>query len=727
MKEKAASLVQAAEKADPTGSIAGFLRTIEWNVAAEPVTQQKPQSWLRLQTEAWERVRGLIGGSDASGAYDDDTDADGDATGSSADNEDEVPDQAFQILQLIRTIYDISMQQGDNSVGGGGGGGEDGGGDGDAALTAGRGPRFAVTPAAFVSHKLNSKLRQQLRDPLLLASDALPSWCEELTTSCPVLFPLETRQLFFACTAFGVSRTIAWLQKDRDAGTSATAAGRLEFQVGRLTSERVFVPRGEQLLDWAFNVFRVHAARKSVLDVEFQGEQGTGLGPTLEFYNLVAQDMQRKDLCMWTCSDSLLPTGSSLEEEGAEGTGSVKSHPGGRGPVARQDSNDDSRPPDFYVVHQHGLFPAALPRRAESFHDVLERFHFLGTFLAKSLQDSRLIALPLSLSMFKVLCGHALSLQDLLEILPEKASFLIELQDLVARKSAIDASVGLAEPEERARRYAELMLGGSKKKAAGAAMASGDTEADGGGKANAAAAAAAEEINGEHDTRYRLEDLDLSFVYQPTSHVYGYPVVTVDGFSERLHELRPGGALEQVTMENAEEYIQLTVEFVLGSGIAAQLESLRAGFREVFPIEKLAVFTPHELQRIMCGEQGVAWDMASLKKYTEPKHGYTRESVGFLQFLEVLDEFDDRERKRFLNFATGCPSLPPGGLANLYPRLTVVRKTVEDDGGNSGNNDATYPSVNTCHHYVKLPEYSSKEVLRERLLVATTTQGFFLT
>lgn len=33
---------------------------------------------------------------------------------------------------------------------------------------------------------------------------------------CPFLFPFETRQLFFGCTAFGVSRTIVWLQAQRD-------------------------------------------------------------------------------------------------------------------------------------------------------------------------------------------------------------------------------------------------------------------------------------------------------------------------------------------------------------------------------------------------------------------------------------------------------------------------------------------------------------------------------
>jgi E3 ubiquitin-protein ligase HECTD1 len=47
-----------------------------------------------------------------------------------------------------------------------------------------------------------------------------------------VLFSLETRQLFFSCTAFGVSRTIAWIQKERDAALAATgtsAAGEVEL------------------------------------------------------------------------------------------------------------------------------------------------------------------------------------------------------------------------------------------------------------------------------------------------------------------------------------------------------------------------------------------------------------------------------------------------------------------------------------------------------------------
>lgn len=39
--------------------------------------------------------------------------------------------------------------------------------------------------------------------------------------------------------------------------------------------------------------------------VEFKDEEGTGLGPTLEFFTLVAAELQRKDLRLWLCNDDI--------------------------------------------------------------------------------------------------------------------------------------------------------------------------------------------------------------------------------------------------------------------------------------------------------------------------------------------------------------------------------------------------------------------------------------
>lgn len=92
-------------------------------------------------------------------------------------------------------------------------------------------------------------------------------------------------------------------------------------------------------------------------------------------------------------------------------------------------------------------------------------------------------------------------------------------------------------------------------------------------------------------------------------------------------------------------------------------------------------------------------------------------SPTFLRFVSVLVGLNGEERKAFVQFVTGCPSLPPGGLGNLHPKLTIVRKVgrYEDEG---------YPSVNTCVHYLKLPEYSSEDILYQRLMAATKERGF---
>ena len=61
--------------------------------------------------------------------------------------------------------------------------------------------------------------------------------------------------------------------------------------------------------------------------------------------------------------------------------------------------------------------------------------------------------------------------------------------------------------------------------------------------------------------------------------------------------------------------------------------------------------------------------------------------------------------------------------ASAVPRLTIVQKRPE--GGNSP--DSYLPSVMTCANYLKLPDYSTKDVMRERLVTAIHEgQGCFL-
>ncbi|XP_076389583.1 ubiquitin fusion-degradation 4-like isoform X8 [Megachile rotundata] len=559
-----------------------------------------------------------------------------------------------------------------------------------------------VQPEDFTSKKITNKIVQQIQDPLALAAGALPNWCEELARSCPFLLPFETRRLYFSCTAFGASRSIVWLQTQRDAvlerqrtpGLSPRRDDIHEFRVGRLKHERVSVPRGEKLLDWAEQVMKVHASRKSILEVEFIGEEGTGLGPTLEFFALVAAELQRKDLGLWLCDDEETP-----ETE--------QSHVSG----------EQIRPAGYYVTRPSGLFPAPLPQDSTVCDRAVRYFWFLGVFLAKVLQDNRLVDLPLSRPFLKLMC-HGDTTNNVNEkiglsgITQESmsssmsSSFISEEGEADVTYSSLEPPPwysGLLDIEDLV--LVDPVRGEFLREIQNSITKRDRTLSD---SHNTTDEETSLNITHPSGMSVPIEDLALTMTYSPSSKVFGYDHV----------ELMEGSAETLVTMQNAKEYAEMTINYCLDRGISRQLESFKSGFSKVFPMEKLHAFSPEEVRAMLCGEQNPQWTREDLLNYTEPKLGYTRESPGFQRFVNVLLSLTGPERKAFLQFATGCSALPPGGLCNLHPRLTVVRKV---DAGSGG-----YPSVNTCVHYLKLPEYPTEEILKERLLAATRERGFHL-
>ncbi|XP_065854953.1 E3 ubiquitin-protein ligase UPL4 [Euphorbia lathyris] len=176
---------------------------------------------------------------------------------------------------------------------------------------------------------------------------------------------------------------------------------------------------------------------------------------------------------------------------------------------------------------------------------------------------------------------------------------------------------------------------------------------------------------------------------------------------------------KMVNMDNLEEYVSLVVDATLHAGISRQVEAFMSGFNLVFPVKHLKIFTEEELERLLCGERDfLAFN--ELLDHVKFDHGYTVSSPPITNLLEIMQEFNQEQRRAFLQFVTGAPRLPPGGLASLNPKLTIVRKHC------SNCPDADLPSVMTCANYLKLPPYSSKERMKEKLLFAITEgQGSF--
>eukprot|EP00250_Pteridium_aquilinum_P022187 c25318_g3_i1 orf=376-6123(+) len=538
-------------------------------------------------------------------------------------------------------------------------------------------PTRLVSQEEFLSSKLTPKLTRQMQDALALCSGGLPGWCSQLTKACPFLFPFETRRQYFYSTAFGLSRALQRLQQQQNAD-NPTASNERELRIGRLQRQKVRVSRN-RILDSAAKVMELYSGHKAVLEVEYFGEVGTGLGPTLEFYTLLSHDLQKASLEMWR-TGAAANTVDGIAQGGDVDMQDADSQSLDETTGLSQGGEDGLHEDGDYVHAPHGLFPRPWSPTSDGsagtkYAKVLEHFRLLGRTMGKALQDGRLLDLPLSTGFYKLMLGQELDLHDIQFVDPELGATLQEMQNLVRRKKFLESS---ADGNTQALRFRDA----------------------------------------------KIEDLCLDF--------------TLPGYPD--YELKPDGKNIGVNMESLEEYIALVVDCTLRAGIAPQMDAFRSGFNEVFQVSSLQIFNEEELDYLLCGCREV-WTAETLVDHIKFDHGYTAASLPIRNLLEIMGEFTPEQQRAFLRFVTGAPRLPTGGLAALNPKLTIVRKHPTGVSGRTavlGSTppgasalgtplaDGDLPSVMTCANYLKLPPYSCKEVMREKLLFAISEgQGSF--
>uniref|UniRef100_A0A803T594 E3 ubiquitin-protein ligase n=1 Tax=Anolis carolinensis TaxID=28377 RepID=A0A803T594_ANOCA len=441
----------------------------------------------------------------------------------------------------------------------------------------------------------------------------------KLGKSCPFFFPFDTRQMLFYVTAFDRDRA---MQRLLDTNPEINQSDSQDSRVApRLDRKKRTVNR-EELLKQAESVMQDLGSSRAMLEIQYENEVGTGLGPTLEFYALVSQELQRADLGLWRGEEVTLanPKGS---QEGTK-----------------------------YIHNLQGLFALPFGRTAKPAHiaKVKMKFRFLGKLMAKAIMDFRLVDLPLGLPFYKWMLRQETSLtsHDLFNIDPVVARSVYHLEEIVRQKKSLEHDK--SQTKESLQYALETLT-----------------------------------MNG-----CSVEDLGLDFTLP------GFPNI----------ELKKGGKDLPVTIHNLEEYLRLVIFWALNEGVSRQFDSFRDGFESVFPLSHLQYFYPEELDQLLCGSKTDTWDAKTLMECCRDC------SFGFL--FEILSSFDSEQQRLFLQFVTGSPRLPVGGFRSLNPPLTIVRKTFES----TENPDDFLPSVMTCVNYLKLPDYSSIEIMREKLLIA---------
>ncbi|XP_013111549.2 E3 ubiquitin-protein ligase TRIP12 isoform X2 [Stomoxys calcitrans] len=621
-----------------------------------------------------------------------------------------------------------------------------------------------IQQSEFVHPKITAKANRQLQDPLVIMTGNLPQWLPQIGMACPFLFPFETRHLLFYATSFDRDRA---LQRLLDTTPDLNSAESSERVAPRLDRRKRAISR-QEVLKQAEHLIQDFGHSKALLEIQYENEVGTGLGPTLEFYALVSAELQRSDLGLWNGSDSykqnsanivdvVKSTSATLHIEESQDTNtqtsdtattqttpsptsasarsssrnnrdslgvatrsslvatnnSINNQQQQQSPQAGDDALDmlieqqvdvdqhqqqqqqqqqvgdlsmplldnpiavttvttattptiqlsTTPPPVTYVNTVHGLFPLPLGKSSKLPHvsKVKSKFKFLGKFMAKAVMDSRMLDLPFSIPFYRWILNeeHSVGLADLSRVAPEVQQTLARLQDVVHQRDMILADTSL-DAMEKTEKIESLDLDGCP-----------------------------------------IADLGLDFVLPGHANI----------------ELCRGGRDTPVTVHNLHQYISLVTYWFLVEGVQKQFEALKEGFDSVFPTHRLRMFYPEELENVFCGSVNGTyqrWDPKMLQESCRTDHGFNQDSQAIQFLYDILSTYTRDEQRAFLQFVTGSPRLPTGGFKALTPPLTIVRKTLDTNQ----NPNEYLPSVMTCVNYLKLPDYSSREVMRQKLKVA---------
>ncbi|KAF7531334.1 hypothetical protein G7054_g8972 [Neopestalotiopsis clavispora] len=189
--------------------------------------------------------------------------------------------------------------------------------------------------------------------------------------------------------------------------------------------------------------------------------------------------------------------------------------------------------------------------------------------------------------------------------------------------------------------------------------------------------------------------------------------------------LRKGNESAPVTNKDRPLYISYVVTHRLVAQPYRQTKAFLRGLNSIIDPTWLQMFNQSELQRLVGGDSSEI-DVEDLRRNTVYSGLYEigddgEEHPTVKMFWDVMHELKDSERREVLKFVTSTPRAPLLGFAQLSPAFSI--RDARREGRENGEN--RLPSAGTCMNLLKLPVYSSRATLKERLLYAVKSGAGF--
>ncbi|XP_075290616.1 putative E3 ubiquitin-protein ligase HECTD4 isoform X4 [Opisthocomus hoazin] len=150
------------------------------------------------------------------------------------------------------------------------------------------------------------------------------------------------------------------------------------------------------------------------------------------------------------------------------------------------------------------------------------------------------------------------------------------------------------------------------------------------------------------------------------------------------------------------------------------MTAVRAGLGSIIPLQLLTALTPLEMELRTCGLPYI--NLEFLKAHTMYQVGLMETDQHIEYFWSALETFTQEELCKFIKFACNqeripftCPCKDGGPDTAHVPPYPM--KIAPPDGA-AGAPDSRYIRVETCMFMIKLPQYSSLDIMLEKLRYA---------
>lgn len=179
--------------------------------------------------------------------------------------------------------------------------------------------------------------------------------------------------------------------------------------------------------------------------------------------------------------------------------------------------------------------------------------------------------------------------------------------------------------------------------------------------------------------------------------------------------LVPDGQSIAVTNNNRLRYIHAVSQYKLNTVLTPQTRSFLSGMSTLISLDWLSMFNGPELQMLISGGSSRI-NISDLKAHTLI-YDFPANDTTISDLWDILEnDFTEEERRLFIKFVTSVPKAPLLGFGALVPNFAIRR---------ASNDQNRLPTASTCVNLLKLPHYTSRAVLKKKLLDSIHAEAGF--